>query len=190
ERRGAARIGQGLRLDPHHRRERFRGVDFFARLAFFLRPGGAGELEQGGEHQRQAGLHPDLPVLISPIVKLISWNIQWCRGVDGKVDPARIARVTQELCDPDVICFQEVAENYDSLAGSAGENQPALLEAHFRGYSVHFACAVDVPDGKGGRRRFGNMVLSRLPVRQVFNHSLPWPAETAVPNMPRVALEA
>ncbi len=123
-------------------------------------------------------------------MRLLQWNIQWCRGVDGKVDPARIARVAKELCDPDVICFQEVAGNYDSLAGSAGENQPELLKEQFKGYSAHFACAVDVPDGKGGRRRFGNMVLSRLPVRQVFNHSLPWPPEDGVPNMPRVALEA
>jgi endonuclease/exonuclease/phosphatase family metal-dependent hydrolase len=123
-------------------------------------------------------------------VRLISWNIQWCRGMDGRVDPARIARAAKTLCDPDVICFQEVADNYDSLAGSAGENQPALLASLFPGYSAHFACAVDAPDGKGGRRRFGNMLLSRLPVRQVFNHSLPWPAEADLQNMPRVALEA
>ena len=110
--------------------------------------------------------------------------------MDGRVDPARIARVAKELSDPDVICFQEVAENYDSLAGSAGENQPELLKGQFKGYSAHFACAVDVPDGKGGRRRFGNMILSRLPVRQVFRHSLPWPPEADVPNMPRAALEA
>lgn len=110
--------------------------------------------------------------------------------MDGKVDPARIARVAKELCDPDVCCFQEVAENYDSLAGSSGEYQPALLQDHFRSYSAHFACAVDVPDGKEGRRRFGNMILSRLPVRQVFRHALPWPPEDSVPNMPRVALEA
>lgn len=123
-------------------------------------------------------------------MKLISWNIQWCRGVDGKVDPARIARAAKELSDPDVCCFQEVSENYDSLAGSSGENQPELLKSHFGNYSAHFACAVDVPDGKGGRRRFGNMILSRLPVRQVFSHSLPWPSDARVPNMPRVALEA
>jgi len=110
--------------------------------------------------------------------------------MDGKVDPARVARVARELCDPDVVCFQEVAVNYDTLAGSAGENQPELLAHQFKGYSAHFACAVDVPDGKGGRRRFGNMILSRLPVRQVFRHSLPWPPEAQVPNMPRVALEA
>lgn len=110
--------------------------------------------------------------------------------MDGRVDPERIARSVASLCDPDVACFQEVAQNYASLAGSEGENQPALLAGLFRGYSAHFAAAVDVPDGSGGRRRFGNMILSRLPVRQVFRHSLPWPPEAGVPNMPRMALEA
>jgi endonuclease/exonuclease/phosphatase family metal-dependent hydrolase len=123
-------------------------------------------------------------------MKLLQWNIQWCRGMDGKVDPARIARVTRELADPDVCCFQEVADNFPALEGSAGEDQPSLLAGLFPGYSAHFACAVDVPDGKGGRRRFGNMILSRLPVRQLFRHSLPWPPEAGVQNMPRVALEA
>jgi endonuclease/exonuclease/phosphatase family metal-dependent hydrolase len=123
-------------------------------------------------------------------MRLLQWNIQWCRGVDGRVDPARIARRSRELCDPDVICYQEVADNYETLAGSAGENQPEALRGMLRGYSAHFASAVDVPDGKGRRRRFGNMILSRLPVRQVFRHSLPWPADAGVPNMPRVALEA
>jgi endonuclease/exonuclease/phosphatase family metal-dependent hydrolase len=123
-------------------------------------------------------------------VRLISWNIQWCRGIDGRVDPARIARVARELSDPDVCCFQEVAVNYPVLAGSAGENQVELLQAQFSGYSAHYAWAVDVPDGSGGRCRFGNMILSRLPVQRVLRHSLPWPPEEGVPSMPRVALEA
>lgn len=123
-------------------------------------------------------------------MNLISWNIQWCRGVDGRVDPARIAQTVKALGDPDVICFQEVADNYDSLAGSSGENQFEVLKNLFGNYSAHFACAVDVADGNGGRRRFGNMILSRLPVRQLFRHALPWPPEAGVPNMPRVALEA
>lgn len=110
--------------------------------------------------------------------------------MDGRVDPARIARKAKALCEPDVCCFQEIAENFDTLAGSAGENQAGSLEDLFAGYSAHFADAVDIPDGEGGRRRFGNLILSRLPVRQVFRHSLPWPPEPGVPNMPRVALEA
>jgi endonuclease/exonuclease/phosphatase family metal-dependent hydrolase len=34
------------------------------------------------------------------------------------------------------------------------------------------------------------MILSRLPVRQVFRHALPWPPADKVPSMPRIALEA
>jgi len=123
-------------------------------------------------------------------MRLLQWNIQWCRGMDGRVDPARIARVSRELCDPDVACFQEVAINYPALAGSAGEDQVAELAKVFPGYSAHFAPVVDVRDERGARRQFGNLILSRLPVRQVFRHSLPWPADDAVPNMPRVAIEA
>jgi endonuclease/exonuclease/phosphatase family metal-dependent hydrolase len=108
--------------------------------------------------------------------------------MDGRVDPERIARAARELCDPDVCCFQEVALNYPDIG--APHDQPALLAAGFSGYSAHFAPAVDVADGAGGRKQFGNMILSRLPVRQVFRHSLPWPPEAGVPNMPRVALEA
>ncbi len=55
-------------------------------------------------------------------MRLVQWNIQWCRGMDGVVDPARIARVARELGDPDVCCFQEVAVNFPALAGSKGED--------------------------------------------------------------------
>ena len=123
-------------------------------------------------------------------MKLISWNIQWCRGIDGGVDPARIAREARSLCDADILCFQEVARNFAALEGSAGEDQPALLAREFPGYSSHVAWAVDLPDGAGGRRQYGNMILSRLPVGRVLRHSLPWPSEDDVPSMPRVALEA
>ena len=108
--------------------------------------------------------------------------------MDGRVDPARIAREAKALCDPDVCCFQEVAVDYPDLG--VDHDQPALLGALFPGYSAHFAAAVDTHDDKGGRKRFGNLLLSRLPVRQVFRHSLPWPAQSSVPSMPRVALEA
>jgi endonuclease/exonuclease/phosphatase family metal-dependent hydrolase len=121
-------------------------------------------------------------------MRLLQWNIQWCRGMDGRVDPARIAWDARKLFDPDVCCFQEVAVNYPDIG--AAHDQPALLAAGFPGYSAHFAIAVDTPDGKGGRKQFGNLILSRLPVRQVFRHTLPWPPESGVPNMPRVALEA
>jgi endonuclease/exonuclease/phosphatase family metal-dependent hydrolase len=119
-------------------------------------------------------------------MRLVSWNLQWCRGMDGVVDPPRVARVARELADPDVCCFQEVAQGFHTLPGSSGEDQVAALAAGFPGYSAHFGWGVDI----GGRRRFGNLILSRLPVGRVMRHSLPWPAEAGVPSMPRIAIEA
>jgi endonuclease/exonuclease/phosphatase family metal-dependent hydrolase len=123
-------------------------------------------------------------------MKLLQWNIQWCRGMDGVVDPARIARFARAFADPDVMCFQEVAINFPSLAGSSGEDQVEMLKREFPGYAAVFGIGVESPDDKGGRRQFGNLILSRLPIRQSFRHSLPWPPENDTPSMPRVAVEA
>lgn len=122
-------------------------------------------------------------------MRLVSWNVQWCRGTDGVVDPARIAREARALADPDVCCFQEVTQGFDTLPGCAGEDQVAALLAGFPGYSAHFGWGVDVGD-ETRRRRFGNLILSRLPVSRVLRHSLPWPAQERTPSMPRAAVEA
>ncbi len=126
-------------------------------------------------------------------MRLLSWNIQWCRGVDGVVDPQRIARNARALADADVICLQEVARGFDTLPGSSGEDQFALLAAAFPGYTAVEGVAVDVPrphDAGGGRCQFGNLLLSRLPLRQVWRHLLPWPADGGHADMQRVAVEA
>jgi endonuclease/exonuclease/phosphatase family metal-dependent hydrolase len=121
-------------------------------------------------------------------VRLLSWNIQWCRGLDGVVDPARIAREVRRI-DPDVLCLQEISVGFDDLPGSRGENQVEELERALPGYAVFFAAAVDIPGSGGARNRFGNVLASRLPVGRVVRHALPWPASDA-PSMPRAALEA
>ena len=121
-------------------------------------------------------------------MRLLTWNVQWCRGVDGKVDPARIAREAKRVAaDPDVICLQEISVGFTDLEGATGEDQVAALERELAGYSVFFVAAVDIP-GPGGRNRFGNLIASRLPVGRVMRHSLPWPP-TGAPSMPRAALE-
>jgi endonuclease/exonuclease/phosphatase family metal-dependent hydrolase len=122
-------------------------------------------------------------------MKLITWNIQWARGIDGVVDPARIARVAREIADFDVLCLQEVAVNFPDLPGSRGEDQVAALSRALPGFSAHYGIATDIDDGRGGRSLFGNLILSRLPVLQVFRHMLPWPADPAVKSMQRIAVE-
>ena len=118
-------------------------------------------------------------------MRLLSWNVQWCRGIDGRVDPARIAAEARRIAEPDVVCFQEIAAGFAELPGSAGEDQIEILKKEFRGYAAFAVCPVD----KAGKR-FGNMLLSRLRVTRVLRHSLPWPPAPDVPSMPRAALEA
>ncbi|MBU1395277.1 MAG: endonuclease/exonuclease/phosphatase family protein [Gammaproteobacteria bacterium] len=123
-------------------------------------------------------------------MKLLSWNIQWGRGMDGRVDLARILRTIRLLGDFDLICLQEVAVNFHGLPGSCGEDQVAELSAGLPGYTGIYGAATDVPDGRGGRSQFGNAIFSRLPVGQVWRHPLPWPAEPGMPSMQRVLVEA
>lgn len=123
---------------------------------------------------------------------LMTWNVQWCRGVDGEVDPARIVSEARRIADFDVLCLQEIADNFPDpeLAGSAGEDQFAALAELLPQYTPVAGVAVDQPGHDGRRRRFGNMILSRLPVKQVYRHMLPYPHDPGVPGMPRIALEA
>jgi endonuclease/exonuclease/phosphatase family metal-dependent hydrolase len=122
-------------------------------------------------------------------MRVISWNIQWGRGVDGRVDLERTVQVLK-TADADVICLQEVAVHHPGLPGRADDDQPKCLARLFAGYEAIYGVGSDLTDGNGGRRQFGNLILSRLPVLQAFRRLLPWPADPAVPSMQRVAVEA
>lgn len=122
-------------------------------------------------------------------MKLITWNIQWARGVDETVDPHRIVHHARQMADFDVLCLQEVAANFPDLDGNDRTDQFALFGELLPGFTAIEAVGVDVPDGAGGRKRFGNLILSRLPVAQALRHVLPWEA-AATRNMPRVLVEA
>lgn len=119
-------------------------------------------------------------------MKLVTWNTQWCCGLDGVVSPERIVQGARALADFDVLCLQEIAVNYPRLAGDAGHDQPARIAQLLPGFQVFFGAAVDEFDAMGERRRFGNLVATRLPVAQVQHHPLPYPADAGVRSMPRM----
>lgn len=121
---------------------------------------------------------------------LITWNVQWSCGLDGRVDVERIVRGARELGDFDVLCLQEVASNYPRLAGDAGDDQPARLAALLPGWEIAFGAAVDERGPDGRRQRFGNLVATRLPLLQVQHQALPWPADAGVRCMPRMCTTA
>src|SRR5262249_36018493 len=68
--------------------------------------------------------------------------------------------------------------------------QPAILASLLPGYTPVFRPALDFGLAGGKRQYFGNMILSRLPVPQVFAHFLPRPPEAGIRSMQRLALEA
>jgi endonuclease/exonuclease/phosphatase family metal-dependent hydrolase len=123
------------------------------------------------------------------MLKLITWNIQSARAPHGGADLDRVIAALARFSDFDVLCLQEVACGFPARDGSDGGNQFTGLVARLPGYHAASGLALDVQRAGGGRRRLGCMTFSRYPVRQVWRHSLPWPADPAVPSMPRIALE-
>jgi endonuclease/exonuclease/phosphatase family metal-dependent hydrolase len=127
-------------------------------------------------------------------MKLITWNVQWFCGLDGRIDVARIVDRAKAIADFDVLCLQEVAVNYPRLDGDASHDQPAILKSLLPDYEVFFGAAVDelAPDGKS-RQRFGNLIATRLPALQVHRYALPYPANAStqgVRSMPRICVSA
>jgi endonuclease/exonuclease/phosphatase family metal-dependent hydrolase len=123
-------------------------------------------------------------------MKLITWNIQWGLGLDGRVDPERIVRTARRMADFDVACFQEIADNFPGLRGNDDADQFARLSQLLPGYVRVDGFGVDRVGDDGRRRRFGNAIFTRYTVLSARRHALPWPADRGRKTMPRVAVEA
>ena len=107
-------------------------------------------------------------------MKIITWNVQWCRGVDGRVDPARIVEHAKALADFDVLCLQEIASNFPDprLAGSRGENQ----------FARNRTAAARIHAGTRRDRRRSGRRRAAAPLRQ--------PDPVALPGGPGVSSPA
>jgi len=120
-------------------------------------------------------------------MRVVSWNIHWGCGRDGRIRIHAIIDVLRKL-NPDVICLQEVAANHPELEGSATANQFKQLAGAFGGYH-----AIDYAPSEIYRnnvpRLFGNLILSKYRITQAHRHSLPWPSDPVSPGMPRGAIE-
>jgi endonuclease/exonuclease/phosphatase family metal-dependent hydrolase len=125
-------------------------------------------------------------------MRLITWNIQWGLGLDGRVDLARIVSTARAIADFDVLCVQEVADNFPApgLEGNDDRDQFAELARLLPAYRHVEGYGVDLAGERGRRRRFGNAIFTRYGVLSARRHALPWPADPGVEAMPRVAVEA
>src|ERR671919_183957 len=95
-------------------------------------------------------------------IRVATYNIHRCRGLDGRTMPTRVAEVIRAI-EPDVVALQEVigasphgtghAEELGALLGMGWVMAPVR---HLRG------------------SLFGNVVLSRFPIRNHSQYDLSW----------------
>ena len=95
-------------------------------------------------------------------VRVATYNVHRCRGMDARTKPQRIASVLATL-DADVIALQEVVGASQRRPGQAAELGAALGMGWVMAPTRHLRGAL-----------YGNVVLSRLPVRQHVQHDLSW----------------
>jgi endonuclease/exonuclease/phosphatase family metal-dependent hydrolase len=95
-------------------------------------------------------------------LRIATYNIHRCRGMDGRTRPERTIDVLAGI-DADLVALQEVlgagpegASHAEDIGAALGMGWVMAPVRHLRG------------------RPFGNVVLSRLPVRQHVQYDLSW----------------
>jgi endonuclease/exonuclease/phosphatase family metal-dependent hydrolase len=125
-------------------------------------------------------------------MRLVTYNIRYGVGLDGKYD---IARIADAVRGADVIALQEVTRNSPSngmrdMVGELG----ALLPDYFSVFGAPYGADVGstIKDGRALVRlfEFGNMILSRKPILSTRNLLLPRTRTFGKLNLQRSALEA
>lgn len=118
-------------------------------------------------------------------MRLVSYNIQYGKGKDGRID---LARITAELAgyDADVIALQEVETGW---LRSHDTHQPQAIAAALPGYHWVYLPGFDLHGAKM-RRQFGNMLLARQPIWQTRLVPLPKIPVADEFNMDLGAIEA
>lgn len=96
-------------------------------------------------------------------LRIMTYNVHSCIGMDGKLSPERIARVITR-CAPDIVALQELDVG---RARTAGMDQAHII-ARCLEMDFHFHPAMHIEE-----ERYGDAILSHLPMRLVKTGTLP-----------------
>jgi endonuclease/exonuclease/phosphatase family metal-dependent hydrolase len=94
-------------------------------------------------------------------LRVVTYNVHRCKGIDGRLRPDRVVDVLREV-DADVIALQEVV----SAEGDGDCNQARYLGDTL---GLHWALG---ENRKLKGAAYGNVALSRFPLKVVTNHDL------------------
>jgi endonuclease/exonuclease/phosphatase family metal-dependent hydrolase len=102
---------------------------------------------------------------MSTRIRVATYNVHKCRGLDRRTDPARIAAVIAEL-DADVVAIQEIL---DVQNGRPEFDQARRIHEKLKGYHRCFGENRTLHGGP-----YGNMTLTRFPVQLCRNYDVTW----------------
>lgn len=96
-------------------------------------------------------------------IRIMTYNVHSCVGMDGHLSPERIARVIARH-EPDIIALQEMDMH---KVRSENIDQPHMIANYLNMY-YHFHPSIQIQEEK-----YGNAILSRFPLKVVFAGTLP-----------------
>ena len=113
---------------------------------------------------------PEAPYILNrstppDTLRVMTYNVHGCVGMDGKHSPHRIARLIAQF-NPDVVALQELDMG---RLRSHGHDQAKIIARYLR-MDHHFH-----PAWKLEEEQYGDAILSRLPMRLVRAAGLPSP---------------
>lgn len=121
---------------------------------------------------KRLGRTPRQPLARRPVrtgLRIMTYNVHSCIGMDGRSSPERIARVIARY-EPDIVALQELDVGRPR---TGGVDQAHLVARHLE-MAYHFHPTIHLAE-----ERYGNAILSRLPMRLIRAGALPgrghWP---------------
>ena len=110
------------------------------------------------------------PTAQNPLrLRVVTYNIHKSRGLDSRTSPARIISVLEPL-DADILCLQEVVNAPAARPAARGPSiydQAGEISRAFPHHNAQFGANRPLHGGT-----YGNLTLSRLPIRSWHNHDL------------------